>query len=164
MEDLLKKISQYQLFNFLLSGALLAVLLKQTTYIDLIYENSIAEFFTFYFIGLAVSRVGSLIVEPILKKIKIVTFAPYTDYLNATRSDEKIDTLSQENNTYRTLIATFFVFGAVYTVTKYANSFVRQHHTLITYIFIVAMLALFIFAYRKQTAYITRRVKNARIK
>ncbi|HSX44890.1 MAG TPA: hypothetical protein VLF39_02115 [Candidatus Saccharimonadales bacterium] len=164
MEDLLKKISQYQLFNFLLSGALLAVLLKQTTSINLIYENTIAEFFAFYFIGLVISRVGSLIVEPWLKKLKIVTFTPYSEYLVAAKSDKRIDILSQENNTYRTLIATFLVFAAIYIVTKYAGSFIRQHHTLIVYIFMGTMLVLFTLAYHKQTNYIAKRIKNTQTK
>ncbi|MGB4800927.1 MAG: hypothetical protein WBP03_05450 [Candidatus Saccharimonadales bacterium] len=162
MEDLLKKISQYQLFNFLLSGTVLAVLLNKTTSINLIYENIIIGFFAFYFLGLVISRVGSLIVEPVLKKLKIIEFVPYDDYLSAVKADTKIDTLSQENNTYRTLIATFLVFVIVYTLDRFAADLITRNSTASTYIFAVLMLLLFIFAYRKQTDYITERVRKAK--
>lgn len=162
MEDLLKKISQYQLFNFLLSGALLVVLLSKTTDINLTTDDAIATFFTFYFIGLVISRLGSLIVEPALKKIKVITFAPYADYLSAVKTDPKIDTLSQENNTYRTLVATFIVFLIIYAFDKDASGFISGKGTLITYIFAVALILLFVLAYRKQTSYITKRIKKAK--
>lgn len=162
MEDLLKKISQYQLFNFLLSGTVLAVLLNKTTSINLIYENIIVGFFAFYFLGLVISRVGSLIIEPVLKKLKIIEFAPYDDYLSAVKADNKIDTLSQENNTYRTLIATFLIFIIVYTLDRVAADLITRNGTASTYIFAVLMLILFTFAYRKQTGYIIRRVKKVK--
>lgn len=162
MEDLLKKVSHYQLFNFLLSGVLLVVLIKQTTGIDLIYDNVMVQFFVFYFIGLVISRIGSLLVEPSLKRLGVIKFAPYRDFLAAAKKDEKLDTLSQENNTYRTLIATFIVFALVYTAHRYAGNFIEEHTTLVTYLFAGLMILMFTMAYRKQTTYITERIKNAK--
>jgi hypothetical protein len=164
MEDLLKKISQYQLFNFLLSGAVLTVLLRQTTSINIIYDNAILEFFVFYAIGLVISRVGSLAVEPTLKKLKIIVFAPYADYLKAVKLDPKIDTLSQENNTYRTLIATSLTYLVIYSISKYATDFVTHHKTVVTYLFAVLLVLLFVLAYHKQTNYINKRINQANTK
>lgn len=162
MEDLLKKISQYQLFNFLLSGTVLAVMLNKTTSINIIYDNALVAFFTFYFIGLVISRLGSLTVEPILKKLKIINFASYADYLDAVKRDPKIDTLSQENNTYRTLIATFLAFIVIYILNEHASSLITLNRSKMVYLFATVMLILFILAYRKQTAYIAKRVKKAK--
>ena len=162
MEDLLKKVSQYQLFNFLLSGAVLVVTLSKTTDINLTNDDALTAFFTFYFLGLVISRVGSLVVGPLLKKMKVITFAPYADYLVAVKIDPKIDTLSQENNTYRTLIAAFIVFLAIYALNKNASSFILGKSTPITYVLAVGMVLLFTFAYRKQTTFITKRIKKTK--
>lgn len=162
MEDLLKKISEYQIFNYLLSGSVLVVLLSKTTPINLLSDNAIATIFIFYFVGLVVSRIGSIVVEPVLKKLKVVNFAPYTDYLNAVKSDPKIDTLSQENNTYRTLIATFLLFLIIYGLSENASSFFAGKSKLMTYIIALALLLLFVLAYRKQTIYITKRIDKTK--
>jgi hypothetical protein len=162
VEDLLKKISEYQIFNYLLSGSVLVVLLSKTTSISLLSESAIATIFIFYFVGLVVSRIGSILVEPILKKFKVVNFAPYPDYLSAVKSDPKIDTLSQENNTYRTLIATFLVFVIIYALSENAASIYVGKSKLITYLLALSLLLLFVFAYRKQTTYITKRIDKTK--
>jgi hypothetical protein len=164
MEDLLKKISEYQLFNFLLSGAVLVVALDKTTAINLTNENVVASIFTFYFVGLIASRIGSLIVEPLLKNIGVVKFAPYPDYLVAVKKDPKIDTLSQENNTYRTLIAVLILFILTYILINNSHNFFAGKHDVVVYVLAIAILTLFVLAYRKQTAYITKRIKSTNAK
>lgn len=162
MEDLLKKVTNYQLFNFLLTGVVLVVLLNETTGISLIYDNVIVQFFAFYFIGSVLSRIGSIIVEPSLNKLGVIKYEPYQDYIAAAKKDEKLDTLSQENNTYRTLVATFIAFVALYTTDTYATTFIETHTALVTYIFAAMMFVLFVLAYRKQTKYITNRIKASK--
>ena len=164
MEELLKKISQYQLFNFLLSGAVLVTLLSKTTSINLINDDVIAAFFTFYIVGLVISRIGSIIIEPSLKKLGVIKFVAYQEYLDAVKADPKIDTLSQENNTYRTLIATFLIFIIIFALDKHAASFMSGKSNLIIYALSSAILLLFVLAYHKQTSYITKRVKNSKEK
>lgn len=164
MEDLVKRISEYQIFNFMLSGAVLVVLLSKTTDIYLLSDSVIATFFVFYFVGLVLSRIGSLVVEPVLKKLKIIKFAPYAEYLGAVKKDPKIDTLSQENNTYRTLISTFVVYLLVYTLNQNTANIIEGKSSEIIYVLILATLLLFIFAYRKQTSYITKRIKKTKSK
>lgn len=161
MEDLVKKVSQYQLFNFLLSGALFVFLLSKTTPISLTSEDVVLALFTYYFIGLFISRIGSLLIEPLLKKFKVVVFAPYSDYVDAAKKDPKIDPLSQENNTYRTLISTFTIFLATLAVYNYAGDFISAHLNIFYYALAVALLILFVFSYRKQTKFIVERVKKA---
>ena len=65
--------------------------------------------FLYYFIGLIISRIGSLILEPFLKLIKFVRFADYEDYVMASKSDPKIDLFSEQNNMYRTLCSLFIM-------------------------------------------------------
>jgi len=161
MEDLLKKISPYQMFNFLMSGAVLVVALSKTTNIDLGTDDVVTTFFLYYFIGLVISRVGSLLVEPTLKFLRVIRFRPYPEYVQAAKLDAKLDTLSQENNTYRTLIATFLVYLAIYLTDKHAHQAVAGKSSLIFTVGACVLVILFAFAYHKQTKYITERIKAA---
>lgn len=68
MKDLLDKISSYNLFNYLFPGILFAVISKEFTSYSLLQDNLIVGAFIYYFIGLVVSRFGSLVIEPASKK------------------------------------------------------------------------------------------------
>jgi len=161
VEDLLKKISSYQLFNFLLSGAIFVAALTKTSNIHLSSDDAVLSFFLYYFIGLVISRIGSLIVEPILKKLGIIKFRSHADYVRAATLDTKLDTLSQENNTYRTLIATFLLYIGVYLVDQHFSAWVLAHATLCIISGMISIIVLFTLAYHKQTKYITSRINSA---
>ena len=107
MKELLDKISSYNLFNVLLPGILFAVIAKAFTPYLFIQENIIVGAFVYYFIGSVISRFGSLIIEPLLKKIKFLKFADYKDFVSASKEDPKIDILSETNNMYRTFCSMF---------------------------------------------------------
>tara|TARA_B100001245_G_scaffold155221_1_gene116375 strand:- start:1462 stop:1944 length:483 start_codon:yes stop_codon:yes gene_type:complete len=158
MEDLLKKVSEYQLFNFLLTGTLLAFLISKTTPVNLLYDNILVAVFIYYFIGLVLSRVGSLVIEPLFKTLRIVKYASYKEYLKASEKDSKIDILSQENNIYRTLIGTFLVYGFVYAFCELWPNLLES--TWLPIVVAGVGLVLFSLSYRKQTKYITTRVNR----
>jgi hypothetical protein len=156
MEDLVKKISQYQLFNFLLSGTILAFLISKTTPFDLLFDNLLLGIFVYYFMGFIVSRVGSLLIEPLYKFLHITKFISYDKYLAASKQDVKIDILSQENNTYRTLIAMLILYILIYVLYLWlGEEFLRQEWVIVS---ISGLLILLLsMAYRKQTKYIVAR-------
>jgi hypothetical protein len=58
-------------------------------------ENVVVGLFLFYFIGMVISRIGSLTIEPVLKKINFLRFAPYSDFIRASQADVKIDILER---------------------------------------------------------------------
>lgn len=159
MKELLDKISSYNIFNYLLPGILYAVLLSEFSEVDIIQEDIIVGLFLYYFIGLVISRIGSLIIEPILKKMKILKFVEYSEFITACEKDSKIETLYEANNMYRTIIALFLslLFSKLYVflATKYEWSL-----NTVFCILAVLLLTMFIFAYRKQTNYITKRIKH----
>lgn len=158
MEDVLKKISQYQLFNYLLSGAVLVAALDKTTGIHLGSDDAILAFFIYYFIGMVISRIGSLVVEPTLKFLRVIKFRSHQEYVRAAALDAKLDTLSQENNTYRTLIATFMVYIIAVFGNVYFSKWLTKYHTVSLLVGAALLIGLFIFAYRKQTKYVTSRI------
>ena len=84
MKDILEKISSYNLFNYLLPGVLFVVILEKFTTYSFVQENLIVGAFVYYFAGLVISRFGSLIVEPLLRKISFLKFADYEDFVSAS--------------------------------------------------------------------------------
>lgn len=162
MDDFLKKITQYQVFNFLLPGVVFAAAVTEFTSIDLVTDNLLIGFFVYYFMGLIISRLGSIVIAPLLRKTKILKFAKYDDYLKAAEKDPKIDTLSQDNNTYRTLIAATLAFVTVYAVDKGLLELkTRVSGEVFIVVFSICLTALFVMAYKKQTDFIVRRVKRS---
>jgi len=157
MEELLDKISSYNLFNYLLPGILFAIIAKEFISFPLIQENIIIGAFLYYFIGLVISRFGSLVIEPFLKRISFLKFAPYSDFVLASKKDPKIETLSEVNNMYRTFISTFALLLLLKILISIESKFsILKEYDM--YILIVMLLFMFLYSYRKQTKYITDRI------
>ncbi len=158
MNELLNKISSYNIFNFLFPGIVFSILSGDVIHYPVDQSDIIARLFLYYFVGLVISRLGSLVVEPILKKINFVRFAEYKDFVAASRKDPKIELLSEVNNTYRTLSA---LFGLLLPLKMYASIsshlpfFQRWGGTIL----VALLLAMFLFSYKKQTTFITKRIE-----
>ena len=116
------------------------------------------KLFVYYFIGSVISRVGSLFIEPLLKRTKFVTFAPYSDFVAAAKEDPKIEILSEQNNMYRTICAMLLLFGAVIAIDKFGKQCIWLEEWS-GYLMLTALFTLYLFSYRKQCNYITNRVE-----
>ena len=80
MNALLSKLSSYNLFNYLFPGIIFVILAEGVTDYSLIQEDIAIGAFLYYFIGLVVSRFGSLMIEPFLKKVSFLRFADYKNF------------------------------------------------------------------------------------
>ena len=91
MKDLLDKLSSYNIFNYLLPGILFVGLGKEITSFSLVQDNLLIGLFFYYFIGLIISRIGSLTLEELLrnKKIKFVKFAEYEELYKSIKVGSK---------------------------------------------------------------------------
>lgn len=158
MNELLGKISSYNLFNYLFSGVLFVALAAAFTSYSFVQEDLVIGVFVYYFIGLVVSRLGSLIVEPALKFSSFVKFTSYSDFVAALKKDPGLDVLSEVNNMYRTLISVCasVMLLRLYELLKVKLIWVQGSET---WVLLVFLFVIFLFAYRKQAAYITKRIK-----
>jgi hypothetical protein len=158
MKELLDKLSSYNIFNYLLPGVLFVVLLDKFTTYSFVQENLLVGAFVYYFVGLVVSRFGSLVIEPLLKKTSFVTFTDYADFVSASKKDAKIDVLSEVNNTYRTLCSMFVLLLLIlgYQFLQAAFPALGSWNS---YIFVVLLLIMFLLSYKKQTEYVKKRVE-----
>ena len=157
MKDLLDKLSSYNIFNFLLPGVVFAVFVSKATSFKLMQEDVLSGAFVYYFIGTVISRIGALVVEPALKATKLVTFASYKDFVIASKSDDKIEVLSETNNMYRTICALLLCAGVAY-ITDIAMTHYPIATTAAPFTGLLLLLVIFVLSYRKQTSYINKRI------
>lgn len=158
MNSFIEKISSYNLLNYLLPGILYVAIMNLITELDLVQENILIGVFLYYFIGMIISRFGSLIVEPVFKRLKIISYEDYSDFVKASKKDEKVNLLSEVNNTYRSIVSLIFLIllSAIYLK---VYDWAGVSNDIVNYILIVVLLILFGFSYRKQTGYISKRIK-----
>lgn len=159
MKDLLQKISSYNIFNYLLPGVVFVTLLRLLTKYELIIDDFIVGVFFYYFIGLIINRIGSLVIEPIIKKTLLVKFFDYRKFISASRKDEKIDLFSEVNNMYRTFISMFLILLLIIIYEKFSLLFSISHFVM-TLIGLILLIILFIFSYKKQSEYINKRIDS----
>ena len=158
MKDLLDKLSSYNIFNYLLPGVLFAVFVESLTSFHIVQKDPVLGVFVYYFLGSVVSRVGSLFVEPSLRRLKFVAFAPYEDFVRASQADPKIEVLSEANNMYRTICALMISVGGVVLYERVAT-YCPSISTALPWVLIIGLFVLYLVSYRKQTAYIAKRIK-----
>jgi len=161
MKELLDKISSYNVFNYLLPGIVFAFLASNIIHYSLGQRDIFSSAFLYYFMGMVVSRFGSLIIEPFLRYISFVRFASYKEFIDAEKKDPKIEGLSEVNNTYRTFCSLFSLLALMKLYTKLEDRFacIRNWDSAIL---VALLLVMFAFSYRKQTSYITSRIRRTR--
>ncbi len=158
MNELLKKMSSYNIFNYLFSGVIFIVFSE--TFLDINMPIKINEKWLYilnylllaYFIGLTISRIGSLLIEPLIKCF--LETKNYAEFIRAEKKDSKVSVLSEQNNVYRTLIALFVVLLLMYILKHKSNIKLTIELSSLTFLSIVYLLS-----YIKQTLYITKRIE-----
>lgn len=160
MKDLLDKLSSYNIFNYLLPGTIFAGLGEKLTSYSFVQNNFLVGLFLYYFIGLIISRIGSLTIETFLKWVKFVQFTDYKDYAKASELDSKVEIFSEQNNMYRTFcsLSIMLAFLKIYDELIKDNLPGGAHTN--DAIFLIGLLVLFLFSYKKQTQYVVKRVKT----
>lgn len=157
MKELLDKLSSYNIFNYLFPGVVFVILLAKTTKYNFIQEDIIVGSFFYYFIGLIISRIGSLLIEPVLKKTSFINFLEYKKFVKASKLDSKIEILSEVNNMYRTICA-LLLLEFIFIVYEKISLNINFPKELGPIALLCALFILFLFSYKKQTKYITDRI------
>ena len=163
MQAILEKLSAYNIFSYLLPGLLFVSLGERLTSFSLIQRSWIVGIVLYYFIGLVISRVGSLIVKPILERVGFVKEAPFEDYVEASASDSRIGVLSTRNNLFRTLCAMVMMLIGL-KIGEKVIGILPWGADVYDFIFLVGLFVLLLFSYRKQAQAVVRRVGYVREK
>ncbi len=157
---LLDKISSYDFLNYLLPGSIFCVLLKHLVGYDIIAFSMIENFLICYFVGLVISRFGSLVIKEVMKKVGFFVEVNYKDFLAAEKVDPKLIVLNAVNNMFCSFASAMFLLLLAYLVKYIAiiATIVTNHLGVIV---VLLLLVLFLFSVRKQTAFIKRRVEHS---
>ncbi|QGY47761.1 hypothetical protein GM418_30095 [Maribellus comscasis] len=159
MNELVNKLSSYNLFNYLLPGVLFVVILNLTSSYDLLQDSLFEGALLYYFIGLVINRIGSLVIEPIFKKIKFVSYKTPEEFRNASTVYPRILIFSETNNMFRGLCAMFLILIIIVGLDRLGVQ-VDFNNGMIQLISLVVLLVLLLFSYRKQTKVIFDRIED----
>ena len=157
LASLFGKISNYNILNNLIPGAILCVVYKHLVGYDFMNVGTLELLVVFYFTGMINSRIGSLVLEPIMQKIKWVRLRDYRFFVEAAQKDNKLNSLVEVNNMYRSMISVSFT---ALLVKLYYVGVEQQWNfgNVSDWLLLMAMLVLFAFAYKKQSKYIVSRI------
>ena len=158
MKAILEKLSAYSILGYLLPGSLFVILGERLTSFSLIQRSWVAGIVLYYFIGLVISRVGSLIVKPVLERIGFVKDAPYEDYVEASGSDSRIDILSVRNHLFRTLFAMVIMLIGL-KIGEKVIGVLPWGADVYDFGLLAVLFVLLLFSYRKQAQEVVRRVR-----
>ena len=157
MKELLDKLSSYNIFNYLFPGIISCVASESlTTQVVLLQQDLVHGVFIYYLVGLVISRFGSLVLQPLLKKTGFIRFSNYQEYIEASKEDEKIGVFLETSNMYRTLSATFLLLFLVVPL----EWLYIQAPNAFSLMFVLFLAALFLYSFRKQSSYISARVEK----
>ncbi len=158
MNEILGKLSNYNIFNFLFPGAIFSFLADRMEIFS--QPDDFAErLIWYYFVGMAISRIGSLLVEPVLRWLSFVRSGEYEKYLQAAEADSKLELMIEVSNTYRTIATTFIVllFFDFYVGLMSSFGLSPQWQLRIA----IALLGLlFLAALSKQSSFVSKRIKR----
>lgn len=163
MAKFLEKLEEYNIFNYLLPGIIFTYILKYYVGIDVFQKNIIEMAFIYYFIGSVISRIGSILLETFLIKIKFLRYVSHSDYVDASKEDKVIEKLSMVNNMYRTLCSAFIIL-IILKIAKAVVEYFKLSQSTISTTIIISGIILYLFSYRKQTKYIVSRVERIKNK
>ncbi len=153
MEKLIEKMEVYQFINYIFPGVIFGKILTEIMGQNYFDSNIIVAVIEYYFVGLVLSRLGSVLIKPILEKLKLVNFEAYEEYIKSDKKDKKIDLLQRDANQYRTYIAIFICLFIVELFLCFRH---KKIHNII-FLFI-ALIIIFILSYRKQINFVTKRI------
>lgn len=160
MKELFDKISSYDVVNNVLPGVITVNLINQILGYYTTPENIIVGFFYYYFIGNIISRIGSLVIDPVLGSLKIITKFSNERYINATKKDDHLKVLSEVNNMYRTFCSMIFTILVILLLEKLIRLASISLLKCVPFI-LMGVLLLYILSYRKQTSFIKSRIEEA---
>ena len=158
MEKLIEKISGYNLLNNIVPGSIFCYIMENLLGVSILKNDIILNLFLFYFTGMISSRIGSIIIEEPLKYFEFIKFEPYDQFISASQKDQKIEIMSETNNTYRSIsgMCIILLICNIYIIISKKISCLNSYTSIII---IISVFILFIISYKKQTKCLTNRIK-----
>ena len=169
LNTIIAKLGTYHILANLIPGAFFGFTLNFLFGITLPL-GSIGEYIVgYYFVGLIIGRISSLVTKRVFTRVKgsektlptqFIEYALYSDYMKAEESTPKLTSLSDMNECYRSLLTCVWMLPVVVG----SHWLVQRWHWLSTHwawVVVILLFALFLWSYKEQTRFIKERVENA---
>ena len=153
-------ITKYEWLNWLLPGVFFVLMARVLKCPMFSPENWMESLGAYIFWGELSSRVGALVIEPLLRFANVVKFAEYDDYQDYQRNNKEYsDTLMSNANFARTLCALGIILLVMRVVVLLPNCghvycFVFGWKDLA----VIAWAVLFLLAYCRQVNFLVKRI------
>lgn len=159
MDGMVNKISAYEVFNVLFPGVLVTAyclwVFDIQAVVDGILSIGVATCAA-YMVGVLVSRIGSLVIEPIAKKTGLVRWL--AGFYAAEKKDKKIAVLLKDMNMYRTLCSGTWICYIATIVAAFCLKTITPCLYLELIIGLTLTMVVLILSYRKQSQAIQNRI------
>lgn len=175
VNGIVEKVSSYDIFNNFFPGIIFCYILRKTTRFFLADGEVWENLFIYYFVGIIINRIGSIVVERTLKSIKVkdkennikepfLKFTEYDNYIKTSEEEPFIKKLNETNNVYRTIISMVIVIIVIKLYDSFlydiVNSFGKVGHDFVFITVCLLIIILFLYSYKKQTEYINSRIEK----
>lgn len=154
VKSIIDKLSTYQFFNFIYPGAVFLGLLKFKEVQLPMLENVWWFLLASYFLGMMISRFGSIVIEWISEKAKWITKYDIKAYAKHLKADSFTGVLLELANIYRTLCSMGIIL-MICTIVGY-NGADKCCMILLEVVFV----ALFWMSFIKQYHYLLNKLKD----
>ena len=149
INSLFNKLSAYQLLSLMLPGARMLGIMKFIFTIDIKVDENIWWFLlASYVVGIIISRIGSLLIEEVFKKIGFIKGFNVANYIAKRKEDDMVETILSFANLYRSYCALSIVLIIVTIVKGYGFC-----EYWLYYLLEFLLLLLFSFSFCKQYYY-----------
>lgn len=158
MEKIIEKIDNYILFTNIVPGFLM--LMFNMYYFNLHELNVGEQIVIAYFAGQTLNRLGSITVGNLLLKFTNEKGEPYNKYIIASRKDDKIDTLMQERDAFRTFCTLVLVCISEIIFNKLIKKF-NISNGIVLLLVLIIIFVIYAKSFCKYNKYISERVRIA---
>lgn len=158
MEKIIEKLEIYEFINYIFPGVIFGTIFTKIMHKNFFDSNIVIAIIQYYFVGLVLSRIGSILIKNILEKLKVVNFEQYEEFFKCGKKDDKVDLLQREANQFRTYIATFI---CLFVIEGYLCIINKTFYEII--LLFIVLTIIFIISYKKQIDFIIKRI-NAVLK
>ena len=159
MEKFFDKLSSYEILNNLIPGSLFGILLPFFVPVEYPNWSGLEKIVIAYVAGVIISRFGSLLMSTISKNTNLISDYTYENYIVASERDKKIEILNSTGNMYRSLLSVFILLGAAW-ILHHTQIRLAIPQTVFNVIGLIALIILMMYAYKKQTKFICKRVNH----
>jgi len=158
-----EKLDAYDLVANLVPGAALTYALHFSEFPTPSPKDWAAFLLVAFVAGVTANRLGSLLLDPLLRWAKFLYPKNYDSFVDSEKDDRKLETLVANHGLYRT----FFTAGLIYLILIGVSHWfpsIASSNQLVFVLFVLAGMAVFLFAFQKEDGYIHTRIEAAKRK